>query len=120
MSLCNKAAAPVVRAAAGFHHHAQRTTIIQRVCEGATRQARALHDPMLRIGEREFEHLFCQIDSDSRSMHGGLLSCGQLNASHPVWHFDADIPAGGVHSISRAVREEAALTCPPYASPQQP
>src|SRR5438309_12110379 len=56
---------------------------------------------MLRIGEREFEHLFCQIDSDSRSMHGGLLSCGQLNASHPVWHFDAVIPAGGVHSISK-------------------
>ncbi len=26
------------------------------------------------IGERQFEHVFCQIDSNGRSIHGGLLS----------------------------------------------
>jgi len=56
---------------------------------------------MIGIGERQLENLFCQIHSNGRSMHGGLLSFGQLNAAHPVWHFDADIPAGGVHSIIR-------------------
>jgi len=70
----------------------QRTAIIQRMSERAARQASLFDDPMLRIGERQLEHIFCQIHSDSRSMHGGLLSFGYLNAEHPVWHFDADIP----------------------------
>jgi len=66
---------------------------------GQLRQPLARHDPVIIVGVRELEHIFCQIDCNSRSMHGGLLSFGQLNAAHPVWHFDADIPARGVHSI---------------------
>lgn len=34
---------------------------------------------------------------------------GQLNAAHPVWHLDADIPARGVHSITQADRGRPAL-----------
>jgi len=48
---------------------------------GQLRQPLARHDPVIIVGVRELEHIFCQIDCNSRSMHGGLLSFGQLNAA---------------------------------------
>jgi hypothetical protein len=42
--------------------------------EGTAGQALAFHDMVLGVGKRQLEHILCQVNSDSRSMHGGLLS----------------------------------------------
>jgi hypothetical protein len=42
------------------------------------------------VGERDLENVFCQVNTDSRSIHGGLLLLGLADAAHPAWHIDAE------------------------------
>ena len=65
-----EAARPAVRTPAGLHQHPQRRPGLQRPDERPAREALALDDPALRIGEGQLEDLFCQIDGDGTSMHG--------------------------------------------------
>jgi hypothetical protein len=48
--------------------------IVQAMRKGLSRKALAIQYPVVGIGKPQLEHVFCQIDSNSRSIHGGLLS----------------------------------------------
>jgi hypothetical protein len=53
------------------------------------------------------------LSSDGASWKAGAVHssrAGQLNAPHSVWHFDADTPARGVHSIIQADRATTAFS----------
>ena len=68
MTVSDKSSCPVVRAAARFHHHANRGMIFQHAAKRAEGQALALHNLMIGVSERQFENLFCQVHSNSRSL----------------------------------------------------
>lgn len=70
VALALEAARPAVRTPAGLHQHPQRRPGLQRPDERPAREALALDDPALRIGEGQLEDFFCQIDGDGTSMHG--------------------------------------------------
>ena len=72
--LPHEAPRPVVRAAAGFHHDPQRRPLLERAGKRPPRQPFPFDHPTLAIGKCQLEYVFCKINRNGRSMHGGLLS----------------------------------------------
>jgi len=66
-------ARPVVRAAAGFHHHRRHRPVRQPFSKGQAAQTLPANDPMIGIRHGHFDRVFCQVDGDSRRLHFRLL-----------------------------------------------
>jgi len=82
---------PVVRRAAGLHHHQPHTAVVEPALELRSGETRSLDDLPTAIGQRELEHVLCQIDCDGSSIHFGLLlSLVSLTPPNDsAWHDDA-------------------------------
>jgi hypothetical protein len=65
-------ARPVMRGAAGFHHHQAHGTISEKALELGTRQPLLLDHPPRTIGDRELEHRLRKIDSHNRQSSGSI------------------------------------------------
>lgn len=60
-----------------LHHHQALRVITEKARKLRARQPRAALDPILAIRYRNFKAALCQIDTDGRSIHHGLLLIGQ-------------------------------------------
>jgi hypothetical protein len=58
--------------------------------EAGSVQALPLDNMPAAIGQGNLEDVLCKINTDSRSIHGGLLLLGLADALHPAWHIDAE------------------------------
>src|SRR5687767_7588011 len=76
--------------AAGFHNDATGGPVDEEAIETSAVQALPFDNMPTFIGQGDLEDVFCQVDTDSRSIHGGLLLLGLADASHPAWHIDAE------------------------------
>jgi len=60
---------PMVRRAAGLHDDAAGRAVHEELAEPLPRQALALDDAPLPVGNREFKNRLCQIDRNGGSVH---------------------------------------------------
>jgi hypothetical protein len=66
-------ACPVVRRAAGLHHHQGHRPVVDPARKLRLREPRFLHHPPALIGNGDFEHVLGQIHGNGSSIHLGLL-----------------------------------------------
>jgi hypothetical protein len=91
VALTTQASGVMVGRTAGLHDDATGGTVHEESIEAGSAQALSLENMPAIIGQGEFEDVLCQIDTDSRSIHGGLLLLGLADAPHPAWHIDAEL-----------------------------
>jgi hypothetical protein len=88
-------ARPVVRAAAGFHHDLARRKLNKEGEKFPAGKSLALRNAPVCIRDGELKDIFCQIDTNDRSIHVGLLLV-RLSLKHhtcSAWHIDAVLPS---------------------------
>jgi hypothetical protein len=90
VSLTTQPPGVMVRRAAGLHDDATHRSVDEEAVETRAAQALSLDNMPALIGKRDLEDVLCQIDTDSRSIHGGLLLLGLADAAHTAWHIDAE------------------------------
>ena len=95
------AAPPVVRGAAGLHHHRRpHGEAVDKGFELPSRQPFSVDDSVRPIRQCHLEDVLCQIHRHRRSIHVGLL----LVVVRPTVHGnDAAKEPGGVHTITAPV-----------------
>src|SRR6187431_2087904 len=76
--------------AAGFHDDAAGRSVGEKAIEASAAQALPFDNMPTFIGQGDLEDVLCKVDTDSRSIHGGLLLLGLADAPHPAWHIDAE------------------------------
>jgi hypothetical protein len=79
-----------VSGAAGLHDDAAGHTVGKEPIESRAAQPLALDNMPAFISQGDLEDVLCKVDTDSRSIHGGLLLLGLADAPHPAWHIDAE------------------------------
>jgi hypothetical protein len=80
----------VVSRPTGLHDNAACGAVDEEAIEASTVHALPFDNMPALIGQGDLEDTLCQVDTDSRSIHGGLLLLGLADAPHPAWHIDAE------------------------------
>ena len=90
VTLTTQPAGVVVSRATGFHNDAACRPVDEEPVETRPAQALPLDNMPALIGQGDLEDILCQVNTDSRSIYGGLLLLGLADALHPAWHIDAE------------------------------
>ena len=90
MSLTTQTPGVMMSRAAGLHDHPACSPVHKEAIEPGAAEALPLDNMPAFIGQGDLEDVFCQVHTDSRSIHGRLLLLGLADATHPAWHIDAE------------------------------
>jgi hypothetical protein len=77
--------------ATGLHDDAAGGTVDEEAIKAGATQALPFDNMPTFICQGDLEDILCQVNTDSRSIHGGLLLLGLADAPHTAWHIDAEL-----------------------------